>query len=60
MKKITVRIKSGQIKIETTGFEGAVCLEETAFLKEGLGLLDCKDELKPEYFEQIKEKELTA
>lgn len=38
MRKIIVDIlDDGEIRIETKGFHGPVCLEETKFLKELLG-----------------------
>ena len=38
MKKIILDIDdTGEVRIETTGFKGPVCLEESQFLKELLG-----------------------
>ncbi len=37
MKIITGTFKDGGVEVETTGFQGKACLEETTALKEALG-----------------------
>lgn len=49
-KRILVDVLSdGEVKIETQGFQGKSCIEETEFLKESLGVEVAK-QLTPAYF----------
>jgi hypothetical protein len=51
-KKVLMTISpTGEIKIETTGFIGKSCTEETQFLKDILGHETARD-LKPVYFQK--------
>jgi hypothetical protein len=50
MKTIVVDIdETGEVKIETTGFAGKACIEETKFLKDLLGK-ETSRQLTPAYF----------
>jgi hypothetical protein len=50
MKTIVVDIdETGEVKIETIGFAGKACLEETKFLKDLLGK-ETSRQLTPAYF----------
>ena len=56
MKQIVIDVANdGEIKIETRGFTGKACIEETQFLKDLLGQETAR-ELKPCYFQQEKQK----
>ena len=55
MKEIIVSISSeGEIKIETKGFKGKSCVEESQFLKDLLGKETSK-QLTPAYYQQQNE-----
>lgn len=55
MKRITVDIsEDAEIKIETKGFTGKACLEESQFLKDVLGN-ELKRTLTPAYYTEGKE-----
>lgn len=47
MKTITVTVdrKTGRVTIETSGYEGATCLEATRKLEEGLGIIEPEREM---------------
>ncbi len=54
MKEIIVDISSdGEIKIETKGFKGKSCIDETQFLKDLLGK-ETSQSLTPAYYEDQK------
>jgi len=56
MKEIVIDISNdGEIRIETKGFKGKACLEESQFLKNLLGKETFK-RLTPAYYSTIKEK----
>ena len=55
MKQIIIDVTDeGEIKIETKGFNGPVCLEESKFLKDLLGT-EISTVLVPCYFQRGKE-----
>ena len=55
MKEIIVDISNtGEIKIETRGFKGDVCLTESQFIKDLLGK-EIQKQLTPAYFEKNNE-----
>jgi hypothetical protein len=50
MRQIIVDVSGdGEVRIETRGFKGKACLDETRFLKEALGEETAK-ELTPAYY----------
>lgn len=52
MKKIQIILdKNGGIKVETSGYQGEICLEKVKFLKELFGEAS-ETKLKSEYFEK--------
>ena len=54
MKEIILDISNeGEVKIETRGFKGKSCLEESQFLKDLLGK-ETQRELTPAYWEEQK------
>jgi hypothetical protein len=56
MKQVIVDITDdGEIKIETRGFHGKACIEETRFLKDLLGK-EISQQLTPAYYTTGKEK----
>ena len=56
MKEIVIDISNdGEIRIETKGFKGKACLEESQFLKDILGNETFK-RLTPAYYSNIKKK----
>jgi len=56
MKEIVIDISSdGEIRIETKGFKGKACLEESQFLKNLLGK-EMYKQLTPAYYNTNKEK----
>ena len=56
MKEIVIDISSdGEIRIETKGFKGKACLEESQFLKDILGKETFK-RLTPAYYSNIEKK----
>ncbi len=56
MKEIVIDISSdGEIRIETKGFKGKACLEESQFLKKLLGKETFK-QLTPAYYNTNKKK----
>ena len=56
MKEIVIDISSdGEIRIETKGFKGKACLEESQFLKNLLGTETYK-QLTPAYYNTNKKK----
>jgi hypothetical protein len=56
MKEIVIDISSdGEIRIETKGFKGKACLEESQFLKKLLGKETYK-QLTPAYYNTNKKK----
>lgn len=56
MKKIIIDLlDNGEVHIETTGFQGPTCVEETQFLKDFLGRETFK-RLIPAYFVRVKNK----
>ncbi len=55
MKEIIVEVSmDGEIKLETRGFKGKACIEESKFLKEVLGAETLR-ELTPAYYQEEKE-----
>ena len=51
MKRILIEVSDeGELKIETKGFVGKACIEETEFLKELLGK-EVFQQLTPAYYE---------
>ena len=56
MKEIILDVmnETAEIKIETKGFTGRKCLEESQFLKDALGV-QIEQTLLPIYFERSKE-----
>lgn len=55
MKQIIIEIsKDGEIKIQTTGYTGKACLEDSQFLKDLLGQ-EISVQLCPLYYQQGKE-----
>lgn len=56
MKEIVIDISDdGEVRIETTGFEGKACLEESQFLKDLLGK-ETSQQLVPAFFVRNKTK----
>ena len=56
MKEIVIDISDdGEIRIETKGFKGKACIEESQFLKDVLGKETFK-RLTPAYYSTIKQK----
>jgi hypothetical protein len=54
MKEITIDVSDdGEIRIETSGFTGKACLEETKFLKDLLGQ-EIHQQLTPAYYQGKK------
>ena len=54
MKEIIVEISDdGEVRIETRGFAGNVCLEEAQFIKDLLGR-EIARQLTPAYYQTIK------
>ncbi len=54
MKKIIIDISNdGEVRIETTGFQGEACLKESQFIKDLLGLEKAK-QLVPAYYQKAK------
>ena len=54
MKEIRIEVSAtGEVKIETTGFTGESCIEESAFLKEILGR-ETHRMLVPAYYDRGK------
>lgn len=52
MKEIVIDISDqGEVKIETRGFKGKACIEETKFLKDILGK-EIFQQLTPAYYSQ--------
>lgn len=55
-KKIIVEIdNNGEVRLETKGYSGPICLEESEFLKNVLGEETSK-KLTPEYYDKGKVK----
>ena len=54
MKQIIIEIDDGEIQIETRGFNGKVCIEESKFIKELLGQ-ETAQKLTPAYYVQNKQ-----
>ncbi len=55
MKEIIVEVSmDGEIKLETRGFKGKACIEESKFLKDLLGR-ETAQSLTPAYYEEEKE-----
>jgi hypothetical protein len=55
MKQIVIDISNdGEIKLETTGFHGQACIEESKFLKDLLGQ-ELSSQLTPAYFTTVKQ-----
>ena len=56
MKEIVIDISDdGEVRIETTGFKGKACLEESQFLKDLLGK-ETSQQLVPAFFVRNKTK----
>ena len=56
MKEIVIEVsEDGEVRLETRGFEGKACLEESQFLKDLLGSEVCRN-LTPAYYTQGKNK----
>jgi len=56
MKEIVIDIaEDGEIRLETKGFSGEACVEESQFLKDVLGKETLK-RLTPAYYSTIKQK----
>ncbi|MDZ7760042.1 MAG: DUF2997 domain-containing protein [Desulfovermiculus sp.] len=54
MKEIIIDINDkGEVQVQTRGFKGKACLQESEFLKEILGT-EIHQQLTPAYFEQEK------
>jgi len=54
MKQVIMTIKpDGEISIETEGFSGSMCVEETQFIKDALGE-ETAQVLKPCYFGTVE------
>ena len=50
MKDIVIEVsEDGEVRLETRGFEGKACLEESQFLKDLLGSEVCRN-LTPAYY----------
>jgi len=58
MKKIvmTVDPKTGKIEVETTGFKGKECIEETKWLEKAIGKAK-QVKKKPEYYQKAAKKQ---
>ena len=55
-KKIIVEIDNdGEVRIETQGYKGPICLEESQFLKDILGEESFR-KLTPQYYQENKTK----
>ena len=56
-KEIVIDITDqGEIKIETKGFQGKACLEESRFLKDLLGT-EISKSLTPAYYQRVGQKQ---
>lgn len=56
MKQIVIDVMdNGEVKIETEGFSGSSCLEESQFLKDILGT-EISRQLSPVYYTQKQKK----
>ena len=54
MKEIIVDISNeGEIKLETRGFKGKACIEESSFIKDLLGK-ETEKQLTPAYYQENK------
>ncbi len=57
MKQVIIDIQdTGEVKIETRGFTGKACIQESQFLKDLLGK-EISKQLTPAYYMSGKEKE---
>jgi hypothetical protein len=58
MKQIIIEVTNeGEVKIETRGFTGTNCLEESQFIKDILGEETAR-QLTPAYYQREKQKEV--
>ena len=56
MKEIVIEVsEDGEVRLETKGFEGKACLEESKFLKDLLGSEVCRH-LTPAYYTHGKKR----
>lgn len=58
MKQIIIDVTNeGEVKIETRGFTGKSCIEESQFLKDALGEETAR-QLTPAYYQRQEQKEV--
>lgn len=57
MKEVTLKFyPGGQVEVDVTGVKGASCKAETDQIKDILGGIDVKEQVKPEFYQRAQEK----